>query len=145
VSKDLHSGKVDSSARQSDEEFLRSAQLIHIATQRRNGGRSTSRPVWFMYDQGKLFFTTSPTSWKARRIAAGSPLLINVGRKDGPFFVGHAESVRDPALIDRMGQAYARKYWLARLGLFRPRSDRVAAGKTCAYLVTLSKSEPHPT
>jgi general stress protein 26 len=127
---------------QPEEELFTTAQLIYVATQRRNGARSTSRPVWFMYDQGKLFFTTSPTSWKARRIAAGSSLLINVGGQDGPLFVGHAEPVRDPALIDRMGRAYAKKYWLARLGLFRPRSARVAAGKTSAYLVTLMKSEP---
>jgi general stress protein 26 len=129
---------------QSEEALFATSQLIYVATQRRNGGRSASRPVWFMYDQGKLFFTTSPTSWKARRIAAGSPLLINVGRKDGPFFVGHAQLVRDPALIDRMGRAYAKKYWLARLGLFRPRSARVAAGQTSAYLVTLSKPETQP-
>jgi general stress protein 26 len=129
---------------QSDAEIFASSQLIYVATQRRNGGGSASRPVWFMYDQGKLFFTTSPTSWKARRIAAGSPLLINVGRKDGPFFVGHAEPVHDGALIDRMGRAYAKKYWLARLGLFRPRSARVAAGQTSAYLVTLRKPEAQP-
>lgn len=144
MSKDIHSSKSASSGGQSDEEILRSAQLIHVATQRRNGERSASRPVWFMYDQGKLFFTTSPTSWKARRIAAGSPLLINVGRKDGPFFVGHAKPVRDPVLIDRLGRAYAKKYWLARLGLFRPRGERVAAGKTSAYLVTLRKAETQP-
>lgn len=115
---------------------LRTASLLYVATRRGNGERSSSRPVWFMYDGGKLFFTTSPKSWKARRIAAGSPLFINVGRKDGPFLVGRAEPVTDPEFIDRMGRAYARKYWLARLGLFRPRSTRVAAGETVAYLVT---------
>ena len=46
-----------------------------------------------MYEQGNLFFTTSPTSWKAKRIAAGSPLFINVGSKDGPLFIGDAELV----------------------------------------------------
>ena len=136
--------KKQGSGKQFDEDLFRSAQEIHVATQRRNGTRSASSPIWFMYDEGKLFFTTAPTSWKARRIAAGSPLFINVGTKDGPFFVGDAEPVRDAALIDRMGRAYSQKYWLAWLGLFRPRSERVAAGKTMAYLVTLRKDEKQP-
>jgi len=121
------------------EDALRSSALIYVATQRRNGERSSSRPVWFCYEAQKIFFTTSPTSWKAKRIAAGSPLFIHVGRKDGPFFIGTPEPVNDRALIDRMGSAYAKKYWLARLGLFRPRSGRVTAGKTAAYLVGLTK------
>ena len=38
---------------------------------------------------------------------------------------GTAEPVTDPALVDRMGEAYAKKYWIAWLGLFKPRSARV--------------------
>jgi len=123
-----------------EEQALRSSQLIYLATQRRNGERSKSRPVWFLFERGKIFFTASPTSWKAKRIAAGSPLFINFGTKDGPFFIGDAEPVSDPALIEHMGRAYAKKYWLAWLGFARPRSGRVVAGKTNAYLVTLRKA-----
>jgi hypothetical protein len=124
------------------EDVLRSSPLIYVATQRRNGERSKSRPVWFLFEGGKIFFTASPTSWKAKRIAAGSPLFINAGRKDGPFFIGDADPVSDPDLIERMGHAYAKKYWLAWMGLARPRAGRVAAGKTKAYLVTLRQAEP---
>lgn len=118
------------------EDLLREADLIYVATQRRSGERSSSKPIWFMYDQGKIFFITSPNSWKAKRIRRGSPLFINVGAKDGPALVGKAEAVRDAALIDRMGKAYSKKYWLAWVGLFRPRSGRVREGKTSAFLVT---------
>src|SRR5262245_53890965 len=120
-------------------ELLRSSSYIYTATERKNGDVSASVPIWFMYDGDKIFFTTGPESWKAKRIARGSPLLINVGTKDGPRLRGKATPVTDPALVDRMGQAYGDKYWIAWLGLFKPRSDRVTAGKTAAYLVDVEE------
>jgi general stress protein 26 len=123
------------------EEALRSADLIYVATQRKNGERSSAAPIWFFYEgDGKLFFTTSPGSWKAKRIARGSPLYISVGSESGPALSGTAEQVSDPALIDRMGEAYSKKYWIAWMGFFRPRSGRVSEGKTKAYLVTLTET-----
>lgn len=126
------------------EAVLRSASVIYVATQRKNGQRSSVAPIWFFYDEGKLFFSTSPTSWKAKRIARGSPLYIWVGSADGPFLNGYAESVTDPVFVDKMGAAYSNKYWIAWIGLFRPRSDRVSSGKTNAYLVTLTEGTPPP-
>lgn len=120
------------------QELLRSSDYIYIATRRKNGERSSIKPVWFYYEDGdELFFTTSPDSWKAKRIAAGSPLDVWVGSKDGPHLIGEARSVTDAALIDRMGASYNDKYWIAWLGFFRPRSDRVGSGKTVAYVVRL--------
>lgn len=125
------------------QELLRTSDYVYLATRRRSGERSSIKPVWFFYEGGdELFFTTSPTSWKARRLAAGSPLYVWVGSKDGPFLVGEAREVDDAALIDRMGKAYADKYWIAWMGFFKPRSDRVSAGKTKAYLVKLRPGEP---
>jgi len=125
------------------QEQLRSSDYIYVATRRRNGERSSIKPVWF-FSAGadELFFTTAPTSWKARRIAAGSPLYIWVGAEDGPFLLGEAREVDDPALIERMGKAYAEKYWIAWLGFFKPRSDRVSDGKTKAYTVRLRPGDP---
>ena len=120
-------------------ELLRSSSYIYTATLRKSGQVSASVPVWFLYDGEKIFFTTGPESWKAKRIAHGSPLIINVGATDGPKLRGTATKVTDPALVDRMGQAYGDKYWIAWLGLFRPRSDRVTAGKTVAYLVDVEE------
>jgi len=119
-------------------ELLRSSDYIYTATRRKNGDRSSIAPVWFYYVGGdKLFFTTSPGSWKAKRLAAGSPLYVWVGEKDGPYLIGDAHEVTDAELIDRMGAAYSEKYWIAWMGFFRPRSDRVGSGKTVAYMVEL--------
>lgn len=125
------------------EAALRSSDLIYVATRRRDGTLSAAAPIWFFYrGDGTLFFTTSPEAWKAKRIAAGSPLYIWVGAEDGPFVQGQARPTDDAALIDEMGQAYAKKYWIAWLGLFKPRSDRVRDGRTKAYVVTLEAAAP---
>ena len=120
-------------------ELLQSSSYIYTATQRQSGETSESVPIWFMWDGERIFFTTEPDSWKAKRIARGSPLFINVGSKDGPKLRGKATKVTDPGLIDRMGQAYSDKYWIAWMGLFRPRSARVTSGKTAAYLVDVTE------
>ncbi len=120
-------------------EMLRTSDYIYTATRRKNGERSSIAPIWFFYEGGdELFFTTSPDSWKAKRIATGSPVYVWVGEKDGPHFVGEAREVTDAALVDRMGENYNNKYWIAWMGFFRPRSERVTSGKTKAYMVKLT-------
>ena len=117
-------------------EALRTAKQIWVATRRADGTSSKAVPVWFMVDGDALYFSTGPESHKARRIARGSPLLVWVGRADGPHFVGRAELVRDPAVAARMGPVYDRKYWISWLGFFRPRAERVREGKTVIVKVT---------
>lgn len=114
---------------------LREAKEIHVATRRSNGEWSKAAPIWFAYDGDAVYFTTSPGSWKARRIRAGSPVKIRVGSATGPSFEGRGEELKDSVEVERMGEAYAAKYWIAWIGLFRPRASRVAAGKTVAFRV----------
>jgi hypothetical protein len=123
---------------------LSSASLLYVATRRKSGVRSTVRPIWFIYEDGLVYFTTAPTTWKARRLKRGSPLYIWVGSESGPFLVGRAERIDDRRVIEHMGERYAQKYWIAWLGLFRPNPDRVSEGKTLAYRVTLTEGEPPP-
>lgn len=124
--------------------LLATASLLYVATRRRNGERSSVAPIWFHWDGSEVFFTTSPASWKARRLRRGSPLYVWIGSADGPFAVGGATPVVDAETIARMGEAYAKKYWIAWLGFFRPRPDRVADGRTLAYRVRLSPGNPPP-
>jgi len=112
------------------DDALRTSKHIYVATRRADGTQSKVVPVWFMFDGDAVYFTTAPTSHKARRIERGSPLLVWVGRPDGPHFTGRAELVRDPDLAARMAPAYEQKYWIAWLGFFRPNPDRVRSGKT---------------
>jgi PPOX class probable F420-dependent enzyme len=116
---------------------LETTDHIYVATRRADGSRSSAAPVWFMYDGGDaVYFTTAPDSHKVRRIRKGSPVFVAVGTKDGPAFEGRAELLADTALAARMGEHYSQKYWIAWMGLFRPRASRVGAGKTVIVKVT---------
>ena len=109
---------------------LRASKQIYVATRRADGAQSKVVPVWFMFDGQAIYFATGPDSYKARRITRGSPLLVWVGRADGPHFVGRAELLRDPEVAARMAPVYSQKYWIAWLGFFRPDPERVRTGKT---------------
>jgi hypothetical protein len=109
---------------------LKTSSHLYVGTRRADGSQSKVVPVWFMYDGDAIYFTTTPTSHKAKRIAKGSPLLVWVGTADGPHFEAKAELVRDPAVAEKMAPVYNQKYWIARMGFFRPRPDRVQSGKT---------------
>lgn len=124
---------------------LRDAQNLYVATRRADGTPSKIVPVWFIFDGTTVLFTTGPESHKARRIAKGSPLLVWVGRRDGPHFAGRAELIRDPEVAARMAPIYNRKYWIARLGFFRPRPERVRTGKTVIVRVTADQPAASPT
>ena len=123
---------------------LQSESYIYVATQRRNGEWSAAAPVWFMYDDDAIYFTTAPGSHKARRIARGAAVRLWVGRKDGPLLEGDVQLVTDLAIVERMGERYKQKYWIAWLGFFRPRPGRVAEGKTLAVKVAPLRAVQHP-
>ena len=109
---------------------LETSKNLYVATQRKDGSQSGKAPIWFMYDGNAVYFSTAPESHKAKRIAKGSPLYVWVGAENGPSFVGKAELVRDPAVAAMMAPVYDKKYWISWLGFFRPRPERVQAGKT---------------
>ncbi len=111
---------------------------IWVATRRADGSRSSAAPIWFWWDGNVLYLSTGPDTHKAKRIRKGSPVFVAVRGKDGPFFEGTPEIVTDLQLVERLGAEYAKKYWIAWLGLFRPRAARVSAGKTMVVRVTLT-------
>jgi PPOX class probable F420-dependent enzyme len=117
-------------------EALKTSKNLYVATKRKDGKQSSVAPIWFMYDGDAVYFTTEPTSYKAKRIQRGSPILVWVGAKDGPHFVGQGEILRDPAVAAKMAPVYDQKYWISWAGFFRPRPDRVRDGKTLIVKVT---------
>ena len=118
------------------EAALKTEKDIYVATKRKSGEWSKAAPIWFMYDGEALYFTASPTSYKAKRIKRGSPVKVWVGSPDGPSFTGKAEIIDDSTIVARMGEVYSQKYWIAWIGIARPRVDRVESGKTVAVKVT---------
>ena len=118
------------------DQALKTAKNLYVATKRKDGSQSTRAPIWFMYDGSGVYFSTAPDSYKAKRIAKGSPVFVWVGAENGPHFVGKGEIVRDPAVAAMMAPAYDQKYWISWIGFFRPRPDRVRDGKTVIVKVT---------
>lgn len=109
---------------------LATARNLYVATERKDGSRSDATPIWFMLDEDAVWFTTVPSSWKAKRVRLGRPLHVHVGSRTGPYFKGRGTLVTDPAVAARMAPVYAARYWLAWLGFFRPNPTRVRDGKT---------------
>lgn len=114
---------------------LSSEDYVYVATRRDGGDWSEASPIWFWWDGSRLYFTTGPDTWKTKRIRRGSPVRISVGAEDGPSFEGDARIFEDRETVERIGKGYADKYWIAWLGLFRPRVSRVESGKTVAVEV----------
>lgn len=117
-------------------EKLADAKEIYVATQRKDGTRSRAVPVWFGVMDGSLWFTTSPDTYKGKRIRRGSPVFVSVSGKDGPFVAMKAEIVQDGEAAEKLGKLYEKKYWIAWLGFFRPRKERVLSGQTLLIRLT---------
>ena len=115
---------------------LKQCKEIYVATLRKDGNRSNAVPVWFGFMDDAIWFTTGPQSHKARRVRRGSPLLVSVDGKDGPFVQTTATIVKDGALAERLGDLYNEKYWIAWLGFFRPSRARNDSGKTVLLRLT---------
>jgi hypothetical protein len=115
---------------------LATAKELYVATQRQDGTRSAVVPVWFGLMDNAIWFTTSPGSYKVKRLQRGSPMFVSVEGKDGPFVKATVEIIKDGALADRLGEIYSKKYWIAWLGFFRPSRTRNESGKTVLLKLT---------
>jgi hypothetical protein len=77
----------------------------------RPDGRPHAKPVWGVWIEGGLLFSTSPESVTARNVAAGSPLAVHLESGDQvAMFEGTPEPLRDAALLGRFADAYETKY-----------------------------------
>jgi general stress protein 26 len=122
---------------------LGNASYLYIATVRKDGNQSTAAPVWFIAKpEGEILIDTNTDSWKAKRIGRGSPVLVWIGSRTGPAFIGKAEFIRDPAVHDEMIEAIPKKYWLARLGLFGPKRAKFDAGQIVTIRISTERDLP---
>src|SRR5713101_5929582 len=113
-----------------DADALADASYLYIATVRKDGNQSNAARVWFIATPtGQILIDTNTDSWKAKRIARGSPVIVGIGSRGGPAFIGKAEFIRDREVQNQMIEAIPRKYWLARMGLFGPKRVKFDAGQ----------------
>ena len=120
-----------------DIEALSKADLIYIATVRKDGNQSTAAPVWFTTTPDHLvLIQTAPTTWKAKRIRRGSQVIVWIGEENGPAFIGKAEITTDSAVINPIVEDFPKKYTLARFGIHRPSADSFEKGTRLAIRIT---------
>jgi hypothetical protein len=92
-------------------ELLEKSPYVYVATERKDGTFGAAAEIWFMWHDGAVWVASPPTTWRAKRIAAGrTAARITVAGKEGPVFSAKGSFVRDPAIYDRLFTTYAKKY-----------------------------------
>ena len=128
---------------QRDIDALSGASLLYIATIRKDGNQSTPAPVWFTISPDhSILIQTQPTTWKAKRIRRGSPVIVWIGKPKGPAFVGKAEITSDPAVSRKIVDDYPKRYLMARLGMHRPTQEIFEKGRIVAIAITPVRDLP---
>ena len=127
-----------------DRQALAQAELVFVATIRKNGTQSKTAPVWFTIDAANqaILIETDHNTWKAKRIRRGSPVLIWISAPRGPAFIGTAEITNDSALIDKILKDYKEKYWQDRMFGWGPSRGVFTSGDELAIKITPVRDLP---
>jgi hypothetical protein len=99
-------------------ERLERARSYWLATTRPDG-RPHAMPVWGIWLDGRLWFSTGHHSRKAHNLAASPACVVFPESADEAVIIeGTAERVTDPATLARFKEFYGAKYhWDLDLGL----------------------------
>jgi phosphatidylglycerophosphate synthase len=112
------------------------ANVIYVATVRKDGNQSKAAPVWFtVAPDNTLLIQSAPTGWIVRRIRRGSPVIVWIGRRTGPAFIGKAEITADVEVLNRIIEDYPRRYLLAQFGFHRPSRADFDQGRIVAIRI----------
>ncbi len=92
------------------ERRLENAHTYWLSTTR-PGGRPHAMPVWCVWTEGRLFFSTGHKSRKARNLARDARCVLStVVGKDSVVVEGTATRMRDTSLTRRVVNLYGKKY-----------------------------------
>lgn len=128
---------------QRDLDAFSTAGVLYIATVRKDGNQSKAAPVWFtVTPDHQVLIQTQPTTWKSRRIRRGSPVIVWIGRKHGPAYVGRARISADPAVERRIIEDYPKKYLMARFGFHKPTREMFEKGGIVSIAITPVRDLP---
>ena len=76
------------------------------------------------------------------RVRRGSPVIVWIGKRGGPAFVGKAEITSEPAVTNQIVKDYPQRYLLARLGFHKPSQEKFAHGQIVAIKIAPVRDLP---
>ena len=93
------------------EEVLANARNYWIATAGRDG-RPHAAPVWALWLEGIVYFSTGKESRKARHLAANPNVVVHIESSSGEIVIleGRAAEISDDATLGPVREAYKQKY-----------------------------------
>src|SRR5437773_8539717 len=93
------------------EEVLAGARNYWIATAGRDG-RPHAAPVWALWLEGIVYFSTGKDSRKARHLAANPNVVVHIESSSGDIVIleGRAAEISDDATLGPVWEAYKQKY-----------------------------------
>jgi len=92
------------------EERLVAARNYWICTTRPDG-RPHAMPVWGLWLDGRLWFSSGAATQKARNLAASAAVVVHLESGDETVILeGEAHRASDPAALEAVAQAYDEKY-----------------------------------
>ena len=93
------------------EEVLAGVRNYWIGTAGRDG-RPHAAPVWALWIDGAVYFSTGKESRKARNLAANPHVVVHVESPSGEVVIveGRTEEVSDEATLKSVWDAYKQKY-----------------------------------
>lgn len=91
-------------------EQLTAARNYWICTTRRDG-RPHAMPVWGIWQDGAVWFSTDPKSTKGRNMARDPRIVVHLESGDDTVVLeGQVEHPSDRAELERFVEAYEKKY-----------------------------------
>jgi general stress protein 26 len=127
-----------------DADALAKADLVYVATIRKDGNQSKAAPVWFTggADNNSILIQTGPGTWKAKRIKRGSPVMVWIGSAGGPAFIGKAEITGDGEIQNKILKDFRAKYFANRVLGVGPSRAKFDKGDTVAIKITPVRDLP---
>jgi PPOX class probable F420-dependent enzyme len=108
---------------------LEQARSYWIVTHRPDG-RPHAAPVWGVWLDGRVCFSTSPAAVKARNLEADPRVVVHLESADNVVVLEGTAERLGGADLDRADELYAAKYVLPRTG------ERIGIGTGPAWAVT---------
>lgn len=91
------------------ERALTEESLLYVTTFESDGTPGTV-PVWFVYQDGKVYFSTGLKTRKAQKLAVNHRVWLALGTRKGPSCGGIARLCTEKDIVGPVARALTEKY-----------------------------------